>query len=380
MKRIVLLAASAAVLVQFTKNDLTALQTLGCEIHMVCDLQQPAVSAAALHAFNQTFPKLIWHDIPFSDNALSLLQNHRAKQALAALLEELKPDLLHCHGTIAGIYGRSVAEKLGIPVFYTAHDFRVFHGCHGAERLVFAPLERRHSRHTQVMLTVCPEDAAYAKKCLHAAQVIDLPDVGLDCARYATPQRSAAEVRRELRIPEDATVLLSVGTLRMQKRLRIVLQAMTRLRELDQLHYIICGEGPDLPFLQKLTEKLHLTERVHLLGYRTDIPDLLGAADIFCMPSRREGCGMAALEAMAAGLPLIVTRVHGTKTYAEAGESACCLKGDLVLACADAIQQLCDNKLLRKQMGAHNRADAVRFSGEGRMMQMRELYCQALNQ
>ena len=177
MKRIVLLAASAAVLVQFTKNDLTALQTLGCEIHMVCDLQQPAVSAAALHAFNQTFPKLIWHDIPFSDNALSLLQNHRAKQALTALLEELKPDLLHCHGTIAGIYGRSVAEKLGIPVFYTAHDFRVFHGCHGAERLVFAPLERRHSRHTQVMLTVCPEDAAYAKKCLHAAQVVDLPDV-----------------------------------------------------------------------------------------------------------------------------------------------------------------------------------------------------------
>ncbi|MFR6587479.1 MAG: hypothetical protein ACLUSL_06655 [Ruminococcus sp.] len=86
MKRIVLLAASAAVLVQFTKNDLTALQTLGCEIHMVCDLQQPAVSAAALHAFNQTFPKLIWHDIPFSDNALSLLQNHRAKQALTALL------------------------------------------------------------------------------------------------------------------------------------------------------------------------------------------------------------------------------------------------------------------------------------------------------
>lgn len=56
---------------------------------------------------------------------------------------------------------------------------------------------------------------------------------------------------------------------------------------------------------------------MHLLGYRTDIPDLLGAADIFCMPSRREGCGMAALEAMAAGLPLITVRNHGTKVYAE---------------------------------------------------------------
>ena len=79
-------------------------------------------------------------------------------------------------------------------------------------------------------------------------------------------------------------------------------------------------------FLQKLTEKLHLEERVHLLGYRTDIPDLLGGGGYFLMPSRREGCGMAALEAMAAGLPLITVRNHGTKVYAEKGESAFCLK------------------------------------------------------
>ena len=124
-------------------------------------------------------------------------------------------------------------------------------------------------------------------------------------------------------------------------------------------------------FLQKLTEKLHLEERVHLLGYRTDIPDLLGAADIFCMPSRREGCGMAALEAMAAGLPLITVRNHGTKVYAEKGESAFCLKGDLVTSCADAIAQLAENKLLRRQMGAHNRAAATAFSDKDRMMQLR---------
>ena len=160
--------------------------------------------------------------------------------------------------------------------------------------------------------------------------------------------------------------------------MRIVLLAMSRLRELDQLHYIICGEGPDMPFLRKLTEKLHLTEREHLLGYRTDIPDMLGAADIFCMPSRREGCGMAALEAMAAGLPLITVRSHGTKTYAEKGESGFCLKGDLVTSCADAIDQLADNKLLRRQMGARNRAAATAFSDADRMMLLRGYYQKAL--
>lgn len=207
----------------------------------------------------------------------------------------------------------------------------------------------------------------------------ELPDVGLDCDKYATPARTREDILRELHIPEEATVLLSVGTLRMQKRLRVVMQAMTRLRTQEQLHYVICGEGPDMVFLQKLTEKLHLEERVHLLGYRTDIPDLLGAADIFCMPSRREGCGMAALEAMAAGLPLITVRNHGTKVYAEKGESAFCLKGDLVTSCADAIAQLAENKLLRRQMGAHNRAAATAFSDKDRMMQLRAYYQEVLS-
>lgn len=135
MKRVVFLGAAAATLVQFTKYDLTALQTLGCEIHMVCNMQNGNLSEAALHEYNQTFPQLHWHDLPFADSAAALRRNHQAYQKLLPLLKELKPDLLHCHGTIAGQYGRRAAQELGIPVFYTAHDFRVFHGCLLAERL-----------------------------------------------------------------------------------------------------------------------------------------------------------------------------------------------------------------------------------------------------
>ena len=353
MKRVVFLGAAAATLVQFTKYDLTALQTLGCEIHMVCNMQNGNLSEAALHEYNQTFPQLHWHDLPFADSAAALRRNHQAYQKLLPLLKELKPDLLHCHGTIAGQYGRRAAQELGIPVFYTAHDFRVFHGCLLAERVYFSAVERKYRKATEVFFAVCPEDAAYAKKHLNQAEVVSLPDVGLDCDKYAMPERSREVVRNELDIPQDAVVLLSVGTLRMQKRLRVILQAMARLRNREQLHYVICGEGPD-------------------------IPDMLGAADIFCMPSRREGCGMAALEAMAAGLPLITGRSHGTKTYAEKGESGFCLKGDLVTSCADAIEQLADNKLLRRQMGARNRAAATAFSDADRMMLLRGYYQKAL--
>ena len=128
MKRVVFLAAAAATLVQFTKYDLTALQTLGCEIHMVCNMQEGNISQAALQEYNQMFPQLHWHDLPFSDSAGAVRRNHAAYEKLVPLLKELQPDLLHCRGTIAGWCGRRAAQELQIPVFYTAHDFRIFHG------------------------------------------------------------------------------------------------------------------------------------------------------------------------------------------------------------------------------------------------------------
>ncbi len=378
MQRVAVLAATAAVLIQFTKHDLTALQTLGCEIHMICNLQQQTVSEQAMHEFQKKFPKLIWHDLPFFDAFPAMQQNRIAQQLLTELLTDLKPALLHCHGAVAGKYGRMTAESLHIPVFYTAHDFRLYRGCPAYERFRFSRAEKRFGETTAMLFTVCPEDTVYAQKRLGVPHVTELSYTSsIDSAYYAEPKHTAAEVRQSLHIPEDAIVLLSVGSLRVQKRFRIVLQAMTRLRDMPQLHYVICGEGSDRIFLEKLTKKLHLTERVHLLGYRTDIPDILGAADIFCMPSKREGCGTAALEAMSAGLPLIVTKVHGTKAYAN-DDSAVCLKGDLVTSCANAIRCLAENKLMRKQMGAYNRAAASGFSDEKRMMLMRGCYQQIL--
>lgn len=374
-RRAAVFAASAAMLIQFTKHDLTALQTLGCEIHMICNLQQETVSAQAMEAFQKQFPKLIWHDLPFSDGAHTYNQNRRQLARLQELLTKLKPAVLHCHGALAGKYGRMAAAPLHIPVFYTAHDFRLYPGCRLRERLRYGAAERRLAADTCRLFTVCPEDTAYAQKHLSVQQVTEMPyEKSLNGAYYAAPSHTRTAVRQMLHIPADHIVLLSDGSLFAEKRFRIVIQAMTRLRDLPQLHYLICGEGPDRLFLEKLVEKLHLEKRVHLLGYRTDMPDLLAAADIFCMTSRREGCGIAALEAMAAGLPLIVTKVHGTSAFQDADCAILLKGGDLVDSCAAAIRSLAENKLLRKQMGAHNRAAAARFSDEGRMMEMRQAY------
>ncbi len=372
MKRVVLFAATAAVLVQFTAADITALQTLGYEVHMVCNQKEGNLSEEGLCRFREKFPGLVWHELDIRDNWASMRKNHHAFLALKALLEELHPALIHCHGTIAGYYGRKAAGALQIPAYYTAHDFRLFNGCLATERIFFFPWERSQKKHTDHFFAVCKEDAAYAKKVLKLRGVTYLPD-RIACDTYATPTYTGAQVRKELGIPESATVLISVGALRMQKRYRIVLQAMARLEQ-PELHYIICGEGSDRLFLEKLIRQLHLEKQVHLLGYRLDIPDLLGASDIFCSVGRREGCNVAALEAIAAGLPLIAVRSHGTKEYLVQEESALCLKGNLVESCAKAIVRLQENKLLRRQIGAHNRAMAKAFQESGRMMELRKIY------
>lgn len=373
-------AATAAMLIQFAEDDVTALETLGAKVHAICQPFQVTVTEFAMEAFRKRHPGVIWHTLPFADTLPAARQNRKALEQLMTLLQEIQPDLLHCHGTTAGKYGRMAAKALEIPVFYTAHDFRLYHGCFWVERLWFSGMEKKYSACTNVMFTVCPEDTAYAQKKLSAGEVAELPYTScIDSTYYAAPKRDAASVRREWQIPEDAILLLSVGGLRAQKRFRIVIQAMARLRDLDRLHYVICGEGDDRIFLEKLIEKLHLTDRVHLVGYRTDIPDILGAADIFCMPSRREGCGISSLEAMAAGLPLLMTRVHGTKAFDAMEDGVIFLKGDLVASCADGIRRLAENKLLRKQMSAHNRAAGAKFSDEERMMVMRTYYQKILD-
>ena len=176
-------------------------------------------------------------------------------------------------------------------------------------------------------------------------------------------------------------IVLFAGKLAAFKGVDTLLRVARRYERLAEREIItlIAGDGEERERLSELHKQLGLRNTFFLGNQRQDeLRRLYNTADVFVMPSRREPFGLAALEAMAAGLPLITVRSHGTKTYAEKGESGFCLKGDLVTSCADAIEQLADNKLLRRQMGARNRAAAAAFSDADRMMLLRGYYQKAL--
>ncbi len=236
------------------------------------------------------------------------------------LVEENDYDIVHCHTPIAAactrLACRKLRKKLMTKVFYTAHGFHFYKGAPIQNWLIFYPIEKLCSYFTDVLITINHEDYELAKKKMKAKKVEYVPGVGIDVDKFKNTVVDRAEKRREIGVPEDCFLLMSVGELNENKNHQVIIKAMAQI-ENNNIHYIIAGVGHLDKYLMELAEKLKIADRVHLLGYRTDVVELYKAADVCCFPSIREGLGLAAIEGIAAGVPLICAKNRGTLCYAD---------------------------------------------------------------
>ena len=363
MKRVLMLSTVASLQDQFNMANIRMLRNLHCDVHVACNfVQGNNTSPQRIAVFQNELAALgvTCHQIDFARSPFHLLQNHRAYQQLKAVLRADAFDCIHCHTPVGGIYGRQAAAAFQIPVIYTAHGFLFFQGAPLWNWLLFYPVEKYYARKTDVLITINSEDYDRAVRKMHAKQVVRIPGVGLKPGKYRFASRSREEVREALDLPLDAILLISVGELNRNKNHRVIIQAMARLPQLP-LYYILCGKGKEAEFLQELAQSLHLSNRVRILGYRQDVCDLLHASDIFCFPSKREGLGMAALEAMEAGLPLVTSNIHGIRDYSLSGETGFACPVSNVEEFAHAIETLSENRNLRKRMGTYNQQAVEAF-------------------
>lgn len=117
-------------------------------------------------------------------------------------------------------------------------------------------------------------------------------------------------IRKELGIPLDAKVVLSVGEVNKNKNHKVGIEALAKLRD-KNTYYVICGRGPMMEAHKELAQSMGVGDRVIFTGYRTDVADFYKTADVFLFPSFREGLPVAVMEAIAAGLPCIASRIRG---------------------------------------------------------------------
>lgn len=274
--------------------------------------------------------------------------NIHAIRQIKQLVENNQYDIVHCHTPIAAMCTRVACRKLrkkGLKVFYTAHGFHFYKGAPLKNWLMYYPIEWLCAFFTDAIITINKEDYALAKKHMHAKRVEYVPGVGIDVAKFSNTCVDRKLKRQELGIPEDAFLLLSVGELNENKNHQVIIKALAKLNNPD-IHYAIAGVGNMREYLLELANKLGVSKQIHLLGYRKDVAELNCSADVFCFPSYREGLGLAAIEAMACGLPLITSNVHGINDYSVDGITGYKCSPDDVEGFAKAISCLnCDYDL-----------------------------------
>lgn len=239
--------------------------------------------------------------------------NYIAYKNLCTLLKEGNVEVIHCNTPIGGFIGRICGRKYKVPkVIYTAHGFHFYKGAPLLYNTVIKWIEFFLAHWTDVVITMNEEDYHNAKKMKlrDNGKVYKVNGVGINLEEYRHINANKIQKRKELNLNNDDFVCIAMGDLVKRKNYQMAIKAISQCNN-EKIHYLICGVGPELNNLQKLSEDLGVDKQIHFLGYRTDIKELLSISDCFLFTSLQEGLPRSLMEAMACGLPCIVSNIRG---------------------------------------------------------------------
>ncbi len=224
----------------------------------------------------------------------------RVVSKLRRLLKSNQPDVVQSFLWHANVLSAWVVPSLGIPLF-------------GGVRIS----ERRTSRYAfdrwsasrsskTICVSQCVADWCVQTEKMEAGKLIVIPNgIAIESAKQSISPDSHS-------VPDNAKILLFVGRLEPQKGIDVLVQhAKSLLRQLQNHHLVLIGDGSMRPLLQTLAEQKELTGRVHCLGQRNDVRAWMARSELLLLPTRYEGMPNVVLEAMAEGLAVVTTRVEG---------------------------------------------------------------------
>ena len=311
-KRALMVSTVPSTIGQFNRDNIHILQELGYEVDIAADFTDtsiwPAEKTEKLKR-DMEGAGVQCFQLNFSRNPLKLPRHIASYKETVRLIRERGYSLIHTHTPIASAVVRMAARKTGTKVIYTAHGFHFYKGAPLLNWIIYYPVEKTLSRYTDVLITIAQEDFERAKKRMHARKTVYVPGVGVDCAAFSRDENGRRRVRNELGLAEDRILLLSVGELNENKNHLRVIEAIAGL----PVTYAIAGKGVLEQALAEAGKDIDL----RLLGYRNDVRDLYSAADVYILPSLREGLNVSLMEAMACGLPAACGRIRGNTDLVE---------------------------------------------------------------
>ena len=251
-------------------------------------------------------------NVPISRSPFSL-SNIESFKKLCRIVKDNNVEYIHCNTPVGGLLGRLAGKKCKVKkIIYQAHGFHFYKGAPKKNWIVFYTIEKLLARYTDAIITMNNEDYETANqfRLKNNGKVYNVHGVGIDLLGYNGIQQFREEKRRELGFCDDDILLISMGDLIVRKNYRVAIEAIAKCKD-TKLHYLICGQGEELDNLKLLAKQLNIESQVHFLGFRSDIKELLSATDIFLFTTLQEGMPRSMMEAMAAGLPCIASRIRG---------------------------------------------------------------------
>jgi glycosyltransferase involved in cell wall biosynthesis len=303
----------------------------------------------------------------------------RALIAVRSLLTQQRPAILHTHMAKAGTVGRIAARTIRPPM-RTVHTFHghVLEGYFNkrVER-AFVEVERRLARRTDLLIAVSPEirDELLDLGVGRPSQIEVVP-IGLDLSAFLAVDGPSGALRRRLDVAADVPLIGIVGRLVPIKDVATMLAATARL---PGVHLAVVGDGEDRKALEAEAALLGIADRVHFTGWWHDVAAAMADLDVVVLTSRNEGTPVSLIEALAAGRPVVGTRVGGVPFVVRDGEFGHLVPPQDPTAVADRVRAVLDDPDAARRMGERGRAYVrERFGSERLVDDMRRLYADLL--
>jgi glycosyltransferase involved in cell wall biosynthesis len=306
----------------------------------------------------------------------------RALVRLYGVMRETRPHIVHTHTAKAGFIGRLAARLARVPVVVHTFHGHVLHGYYSPLKTqLLRRMERGLARFTDRIIAV----SEHVKRDLVTYQVaaadkIQVISLGLELDPFLESASHRGAFRRELQLNGAERLVGIVGRIFPIKNHQLFLEAAALVARRDSAaRFVIVGDGILRPELERQAQEAGITDRVIFTGWRRDLPGIYADLDVLAVTSNNEGTPVSAIEAMAAGCPVVATNVGGLPDLIREGETGYLVPSGDAPAVATAVLRVLHQPEVARYMGATARKVArERFSAQRLITDMERLYLELL--
>jgi len=311
--------------------------------------------AGCKEAFDNTY-NVTWSRDPID------FQNLQAVETVRSTVNDGGYDIVHVHTPVASFLTRFALRKnrgkVKIKIIYTAHGFHFHQRGNFLKNYIFVTLERLAGKWTDCLVVINRDDEEAARKLgiIQPHRLFYMPGIGVDTTFYSQDRVAPSDIekiRNDLKLNSSDKLLLMIAEFNPEKRHIDALKALHLLNRHD-VHLAFAGTGPSMRSVKERSKEMDIEKRVHFLGFREDIPQLICASQVVLLPSEREGLPRSVMESQCLGVPVVGYDIRGLRDLLSGGSGVLVPVGD-IHALSAAIQSLIENSTAALEMGERGR-------------------------